>query len=364
MKILIIFICFFIYIDAKTIKCAISSTMDNAVKTIFKEKIAYSHLKVKTIVSQNILEDLNTQKNVKFAMIRRDILWQQQENNTTFKNSYITISELPYFDQLFMIQQRDKLDLEIDMLVSKRVSIGSLDSHNVYYLKRLLNQYKDKYKVFYKSYTYKNSLKALDDNTIDTYFAFLPPSYGSSKYHFQTLFSDSTLRYFENTQVFKIDYNGIFSPYVLIASKEANDEEIENIIYRLMDKNIFSPLTDERFGTVNRYVMRHLSAVKSALEKKRRLVLNVKNNGDKYIDITCRKYHYGFLKLLRQKPTFKKKVKKLYDSVKRKSFLHDINKILLDIDSVKDECNLTFLSREKIKFNQIKKNINYFIENQ
>jgi len=363
MKIIIILICFLIDIDANTIKCAISNTANSAIKKIFKEKISYSNLDVKTIVSQNILEDLRTQKNIKFAIIRRDILWQQHENNSTVKNSYITISELPYYEQLFMIQQKDELDLEIDMLVTKRISIGSLSRHNVYYLKKLLDQYRVKYQVFYKSYTYKKSLKALDNHTIDVYFTFLPPSYESSKYHFQTLFSDTTLKYFEHTKVFKIDYNGIFSPYVLIASKEADDEEIENIIYRLMDKNIFSPLTDERFGTVNRYVMRHLSAVKYALEKKK-LLLNVKKNGNLYSDKICRKYHYGFLKLLRQKPKLKKKIVQLNNAIKIKSFLHDINKVLLDIDSVKDECDLTFLSKEKIKFNKIKNNINYSIEHQ
>ena len=355
MKYFIIFSMLTLFLSAKIVDCVVPYNVAAKVKPLFKNKIAYSklHIKIREVSDNKKALKYLKNKEAKFAIVRRDVLWQMQQEVDDLKDSYIVIAEMPFFEMLYLVQNVDSFDIDLESLGKKRVSIGGLGELANLYLKTLMSMFKMKNNIFYKSIDYKKSIKQIREGTLDAYFGFLLPCKESADLHFQTLFSEKTVAYFRSNDIFNINYNGIASPYILVASSTADDEEIENIIYRLMEKDIFVPVTDERFGVINRYVLNHLEQVKKVLAHV------YKSNSNQVIETSqrskkCRKYHYGFLKLLRQKPAWKKKLKKLGNPKKRKELIKSFNKILVQIDEQKDRCNLKFLNMQKRKFNRLK----------
>jgi len=351
MKILWFLLWYLSTLYTKDIICIVPSNMENNIKSIFSTTIEYSKMKViiHAINQDNTVDSLEKTKNAKFAVVRRDVLAQLQTN------TYVTISELPYSAQLSLFQNNETFDIDIDELLKKRISSGSIEDKNSGYLKKIFNFYGMKYNVFYQSYTYEKSIKLLKNGAIDAYFTFLPQDMKTKGIHRQTLFSKDTIGIFDKLGIFNLKYDGIYSPYVLISSVRASDEEIENIIYRLMEKNIFVPITDVRFGPINQYIIIHIKSVKNALQK--RQLKKVAQPVKRYINKICRRYHYSFLKLLRKKPQLKKILSKVSSEIKRKIYLKQINTILLLIDKHKTECDFKFLKKEKKKFLNIEKKI-------
>lgn len=350
MKILLFIYLWLSFLCANEVVCVVPQNIKKQFEPLFSKDISYSHMKVilKEIESENTIHGLNKFESAKFAIVRRDIAWQiqQSENNVTF----ITMSELPYRAQLYFIQKNTYLDL--DMLSHKTISIGLLDDLDSYYLKELLDLYEIKYSVKYKSLSYNQSLDALKNSNIDGYFTFLP-SIIPDDVHIQTLFREKTVEYFDGLGIFKIDYTGIYSPYILVSSLDATDEEIESMIYRLIEKEIFDPMTDRRYGRINEYVVVHLDSVKNALYQ-----MQIRQQAQPVkINPVCRKYHYGFLKLLREKPKLKKYLKQKYSFVKQKKYIKRINVILLKLDNHKDRCDLNFFAEEKEKFQKLQEKI-------
>lgn len=355
MKFFLIIIILSLLVFSKSINCVVPYNIVTKVKPLFKDKIAYNKLHINiqtTLDNEKALKYLVNKEKVKFAIIRRDVLWHIQQTKGDFKNNYILISELPFYSMLYLVQSLKNFDIDLDALVKKQVSIGSLGDISKVYLKDLLNNHNIKNRTLYKSIDYLKSIKQIEKGKLDVYFGFLLPTEESDDFHFQTLFSEQTIKYFKNKNIFNVDYNGIYSPYVLVASLEADDKEIESIIYRLMEKEIFTPVTDERFGIINRYVFNHLDQVKKSLkniyESNMEKVAKFKHESK-----VCREYHYSFLKLLRQKPAWKKKLKRLVNPQKRKELIKAFNKILLQIDKEKSSCNLKFLNGKKIKLNNL-----------
>jgi len=358
MKYFVIFSILTLFLSSKTVDCMVPYNVAAKVKPLFKNKIAYSKLRIKIREVSDNKKALTSLKNkeAKFAIVRRDVLWQMQKGIDDVKDSYIVIAEMPFSDMLYLVQNVDSFDIDLESLREKRVSIGELGEFANLYLKTLMTKFKMKNNVFYKSIDYKKSIKQIREGTLDAYFGFILPSKESVDLHFQTLFSEKTVAYFRENNIFNVDYNGIASPYILVASGTADDEEIENIIYRLMEKDIFVPVTDERFGVINRYVLNHLEQVKKVLADM------YKRNSNEVKEISqrskkCRKYHYGFLKLLRQKPAWKKKLKRLGNLKQEKMYLEELNSVLLRIDKEKSFCDLEFLKKEKNRFREIKNKI-------
>ena len=359
MKYILIYILLTLLIYARTVDCAVPSIIATKAKSIFKHKIDFNKIKVNIKVvtdAEEALSYISHEGKTKFAIVRRDVLWLLQKNKTTFQYKYIILSELPFTATLYLVQGADGFTVNLDSLEKKHISIGILGELNSYYLKALLEELNLKNRIFYKSLAYTDSIEQITDKKLDAYFGFLPPSKKSNKFYFQTLFSEETEEYFKQKNIFNIDYNGISSPYVIVASLAASDEEIESIIYRLMEKEIFVPITDEKFGMINRYVLNHLEEVRKVLE------LRSKNNSDTskkeiYLSKQCRQYHYGFLKLLRQKPAWKKKLKRLDNFRQEKILLQELNNVLLQIDKQKSLCDLKFLKKQKQKFKNIKDKI-------
>lgn len=358
MKYFIIFSMLTLFLSAKIVDCVVPYNVAAKVKPLFKNKIAYSklHIKIREVSDNKKALKYLKNKEAKFAIVRRDVLWQMQQEVDDLKDSYIVIAEMPFFEMLYLVQNVDSFDIDLESLGKKRVSIGGLGELANLYLKTLMSKFKMKNNIFYKSIDYKKSIKQIREGTLDAYFGFLLPCKESADLHFQTLFSEKTVAYFRKSNIFNIDYNGIASPYVLVASNAADDAEIESIIYRLMEKEIFVPITDEKFGMINRYVLNHLEEVKKALE------LRSKHNSDIskkeiYLSKQCRQYHYGFLKLLRQKPAWEKKLKRLDNFKQEKILLQELNNVLLQIDKQKSLCDLKFLKKQRQKFKNIKNKI-------
>ena len=348
---------------SKTVDCIVPYHILTKVKPLFKGTIDYSKLRVRvqTVADdQEALKQLLHKKKAKFAIVRRDILWQIEQSKSDLKQSYILISELPFEAMLYLVQSVDAFDVDLDFLEKKQVSIGRLGEFSSFYLKALLKKIHMQNSVLYRSFTYKQTIQQIIDGKIDAYFGFLLPCKESSDLHFQTLFSEQTVEYFKNKHIFNVDYNGISSPYILVSATTADDEEIESIIYRLMKKELFVPVTDERLGMINRYVLNHLEQVKEVLKR------TYKMHKNETIQVSlrskvCRKYHYGFLKLLRQKPAWKKKLKRLGNPEKRKEFIKALDTVLLNIEAEKESCNLRFLKTQKMKFKVLKEKVNNFL---
>ncbi|MCF6244150.1 MAG: hypothetical protein L3J43_03885 [Sulfurovum sp.] len=357
MKYSIVLVLLSLLLFAKTIDCVVPFDIALKVKPFFEESEAYSKLKmsVQTVADDKAaLTSLSLEDNVKFAVVRKDVLWQVAQEKNALSRSYILMSELPLFALLYLVQKEEYFDMDLVSLAHKKVSIGSLGSANNVYLKTLLKKKKLHHRILYKSVPFDASIKALKTGEIDAYFGFLFTEKESSTLHFQTLFSKETVDYFKSKGIFDIDYNGITSPYVLVASKRADDEEIESVIYSLMKKGIFVPVTYGGFGPINRYVLNHVEQVKIAL------ALRYKSNTHKtkeqeYRTKMCREYHYGFLRLLRQKPAWKKKLKRLGNPQERTRLINVFNSILLETEEQKDSCDLKYLKVQIIKFNTLKK---------
>ncbi|MCF6253694.1 MAG: hypothetical protein L3J38_02990, partial [Thiomicrorhabdus sp.] len=112
-------------------------------------------------------------------------------------------------------------------------------------------------------------------------------------------------------------------------------------------------------GTMNRYVLKHLEQVKKVLQHREKSYGSEIILGDDRTAV-CRKYHYGFLKLLRQKPAWKKKLKRWVYPQVRKEFMHQFDSILLDIEAEKERCDLIFFKKQKLKFKKLKRKMNYY----
>jgi len=349
----------------KNVLCAIPKNIHSKLSHIFEEPIDYTHIQIVTKAypdNKKTLQSLQDKK-VKFAIIRSDILWYLQQGSfkwSHLKENYITIGTLPYKAQLYLVRSGEYYDMDVENLKTKQVSVGSIGESNAYLLKSLLNLNHEKYTVHYKSIPYQDSLQAIEDNEIDAFFGFLPPSFENDSFHFQSIFSEQTTHYLEDQELYTINYDGIHISYTLIASKYASDEEIENVIYRLEERGIFEPQTDEHYGLVNRYVLQHLAQIRLVLHA--RAAQQVSTHAPRISSQVCLKYHYGFLDLLRRKPAMKKKLRfikgrypKRYTNAKK--FFYEAENILLKIDAQKQMCDLHFIQQKKNRFQHIEKNI-------
>lgn len=353
MKIISILYFFVSVVYAKEVVCVVPENIKNVISPLFSQTIAYSRMKVKLqgVAFENTLQLLNR---FKFSIVRRDILWQiQQDKNNIYKNKFITISGLPYKEQLFLIQKDTYLDF--DMLSDQSISIGLLKDFNTFYIKALSEMYVMKYSLLYKSLSYKASMDALRKKKLSAYFSFLPTSVLFKDIHVQRLFRKEIIQYFDNLGIFEINYSGIYSPYVVIASLDASDEEIENMIYRLMEREIFSPITDRRFGPINPYVITQVENVKKVLQKNQIETPKVSFSVD--MNSHCNQYHYGFLKLLREKPRIKKVLKQKYGLKNQKKYLKKMNTLLLTVDANQKTCDMHFLSDKRKQFFRLKEKI-------
>ena len=309
---------------------------------------------LKQISHENSVTELNVSQNIKFAVLRRDILWQIQNNKyNNLKSKYITVALLPIKAQLYLYLTNRNANF--DFLLGDKVSIGKLEDRNGGYLKSILDIYDLRYSVLFKSLSYQKSIDALKNGAIDAFFFFSPKMKKIDSLYRQTMFSAKIISYFDNLGIFDIDYDGVFSPYVLIAAADIKDQEIEAVLYRLMEKKMFEPITDIRYGKINQKIFQHLEHVKEVLETKKDKK-NQKNNRNKTFKV-CKTYHYGFLKLLRKKPYLKKKLEFLHDSLQRRAYTKQIDDILLSIDMHKDICDLVFLRHKEDEFNAVEKRI-------
>jgi len=365
------FLCLQLPLLAQSLSCAVPKNVVSTMAPLFSEKIAYTKLKVhiKSYANNKKALEALQEKKVKFAVVRSDILWQLHKEafkSTHLKDTYIGISILPYFANLYLVQSNEYYDIDVEDLKNKDVSTGVLGEENGYLLKSLLKLTQTEYKVHYKSIAYVNSIKSIEHNTLDAFFGFLPSSYENDSFHFQTIFSNKSTAFMEKMGCYKVDYDGIHVPYMLIADKNATDEEIENMIYRLEEKNIFSAQTDERYGPVNRYVLQHLEQVQLALNAQAAKVASQKRDesikAPMVVSKTCLKYHYGFLDLLRRKPGLKKKLR--YIKNKRpshykqaKEYLRNIEMVLLNIDAEKHTCDKSILEEKTRKFKSIERSV-------
>ncbi len=365
MKYYFIFLLFLSPLLAKNVLCAVPKNIYSELSTLFKAPIDYTHTKViiKTYPDNKKTLKALQDKKVKFAIIRSDILWHLQQGSfkwSSLKENYITIGTLPYKAQLYLVRSSEYYDMDIENLKTKQVSVGNLGESNAYLLKSLLKLYHGEHTVSYKSIPYDTSLKALDNNEIDAFLGFLPSSLENDSFHFQSIFSKQTTTYLEAQKLYTIDYNGIHVSYTLVASKDTNDEELENIIYRLEERGIFEPQTDEHYGPINRYVLQHLAQIRLVLharEAKQR-----SSQASRLSSQTCLTYHYGFLDLLRRKPAMKKKlrlIKQKYPKryIQARKYLYEAENILLKIDAQKQTCDLSYIKQKKKRFEKIIKSL-------
>ena len=353
-------------LQAKTLTCAVPQNIFSLLTPIFKEEIDYTKMSIILKAYKSNKKALQALKEppVKCAVVRADVLLRLQEEKFKWgeiKDGYITIGTLPYVSRLYLVQAKDAYDIDLDNLNAKRVSIGSLGEGNAYLLKDLLHLNHLDYAIQYKSIPYKKSLLDISKGKLDAYFGFLPSSLENSHFHFQTTFSKEVTGYLEQQIAFGVNYNGTKVPYILVVDKNASDEEIENIIYRLEEKQMFSPQTDERYGTVNRYVIQHLEQIQLALNAQK-VSTPTQTYTPRVSNKQCLAYHYGFLDLLRRKPPLKKKLriikrKNPSQYKKAKEYLRQIETVLLNMDAKKHTCDKEILKEKTKRFKGIERNV-------
>ncbi len=324
--------------SAKQMICAIPKDIYPLITPLFRKPITYTTLKVvpkQFQDNQKTLTALQKDPEIHAAIIRADILYRYQYKKTD--KNYMSLSTLPYYSTLYLIHPSDNYDIDIDMLRGSDISIGSLGDENSYLLKSVLELYQSEYTIHYHAFSLDKSYKLMESGEIDHYFGFLPSEKENSAFHFQTLFSKDVIEIFKGMPALKIDYSGIHVPYILVISQKASDEEIENLIYLLEKKNILSIQTDELYGPIDLYIVQHLEQVQKALQI---LASTPTETIPDILSGPCLSYHYGFLDLLRRKPSLKKKVRLLHSrNTERyrlaKSYLQMLESILLSIDRQK-----------------------------
>lgn len=355
-------------LSAEEILCAVPGYIKPIVSSLFEKEVDYTKQSVKLIKYFDNKQTLLSLKDpkIKFAIVRSDILLKIQQDHLPWKkikNHYITISTLPYSSQLYLVQNKDKYDINIDSLLGKRISIGSLGDEHGYILKSLLDPPEFRYQLNYMSLSFEKSLKSIKRNTLEAYFGFLPTQMETDKFHFQSTFSVKEISILKQHKGLDIRYFGASVSYILIANTNTNDKEIESLIYRLEEKGLFSPITDRRYGHINRYIVQHLEQIQMVLNTKNIIMQNSTEVKNPMISKSCLNYHYGFLKLLRQKPALKKKIRMIryrrpskYKSAK--SYLQRIEFILASIDAQKRNCDLFFLHKKTSSFKLTAQHIN------
>ena len=358
-------------VSASAKKLAAPKEVLKDIAEVFKEKISYSDLKITAYPTPNNMSALKKVQNAKsqFAVVRADILYnvtRLHSQDTKLKDNYIVLSKLPYKAQLYLLQNKDTAEIYLDELKYKTVSIDVLGNNSLL-LKQILKMYGVSLHVDYKALEINESLEEISSGKIDAFFGFLRKFKQHQFYNTQTIFSKKTIDYLKaNPKGLEVGEYEIQVPYVLIAHKETSDEEIESIIYRLKKKKLFSPLTDTKYGMINLYIMQHLREIERIMEKELRsrivapgVALDGQVNARSAI---CKEYHYGFLRLLRRKPSIKKvlkKMKRVRPSHYKKGvlLLKDINKILIQIDAKSDRCNIQFLKDKKSEFLRVEKSV-------
>jgi len=335
---------------------------------LLKENIAYENLKITCTKVNSNIDALKKIKDLKseFAVVRADILYYITYFTNDYrrlKDTYIVLSKLPYNAQLYLLQSKEKPEIYLDELKYKKVSIDNLGNSSTL-LKQILNMYGVSFYLDYKALSIEDSLEALSSGKIDAYFGFIRKFKQHQQYNVQSVFSKETIEYLKkNPNGLEVGDYEVHVPYVLIAHKETSDKEIESIIYTLKKKKLFSAITTTKYGMINSYLMQHLREVEKVIAKEERAKLSIpKDSMVRKIESNtqiCKKYHYGFLKLLRRKPSIKKVLKRVRTNYNKqgKLLLKRMNKILIDIDDKRESCDMKFLKEKKYEFWNIEKKI-------
>jgi len=342
---------------------------------VFKENIPYENLKITCMNVDSNIDALKKIKNLKsqFAVVRGDILYNIShvtKDYSRLKDNYIVLSKLPYTTQLYLLQSKEKPEIYLDELKYKKVSIDNLGNSSSAILKQVLNMYGVSFYLDYKALSLENSLEELSRGKIDAYFGFIRKLKQHQQYNVQSIFSKKTIGYLKKyPNGLEVGDYEVYAPYVLVAHKDTSDKEIESIIYRLKKKKLFSAITTTKYGMINSYLLQHLKEVEKVIAKEERVKQSIpKISIVEKVGLdteVCKKYHYGFLKLLRRKPSIKKVLKKVkrlrpkYDK-QGKLLLKRINEILIDIDAKKEKCDMKLLKEKKYEFLDVEKKIKSF----
>ncbi len=351
------------FFASNNITCLVPNVLYNKIATIFKAPILYNKTNITTkkykSTGDAIKKIVNSE--AKCAIVRSDILYRiknkylYQDNNTT--QGYIVLSRLPYTAKLYLVRPSVYNDINLRNLMGMTVSVDRITEDNVWALKALLGSAKS-HKIRYVSIPFTKSLKKMDKNEIDAYFGFLDESQENDLYHFQSHFTNSETNAINKEHLYLLDFNSIKVPYFIVTSKNTTDKEIEALLYRLAEKDLLTPITNKRYGKADSYLPLHLEQVKLALNERYKKESDAHADGyrSSIISSVCMTYHYGFLKLLRQKPLLKKR---LGHSMNRraKAVFYRLDNILVKIDAHKYECDLAYLKRQKKQFSDLSKQL-------
>ncbi len=356
------------YVSAfNNITCLVPDTIYKKVAPIFKTLVSYTKTEIitKKYVSTSDAIKKITSNEVKCAIVRSDILYRiknrylYQEGNNT--QGYIVLGRLPYTAKLYLVRPSVYNDINLKDLIGMTVSVGRITETNAWGLKIVLGGTKS-HKIKYVSIPFKMSLEKMDKNEIDAYFGFLDESQENDLYHFQSHFTDSEIESINNEHLYLLDFNSIKVPYFIITSAIATDKEIETLLYRLAEKDLLTPITSKRYGKADSYLPYHLEQIKLALSEKYKIESNTYTDDYKFDSLSsvCMAYHYGFLKLLRQKPLLKKKLSKSTNMggySHKKAIFYGLDNILIEIDKHKYKCDLEYFKKQKKRFSNLSRQL-------
>lgn len=348
----------------KTITFSVPKMLLPRMQSVLPKRIGYTGMSVKTMTvdtNRDALLSLREHR-ADFALVRSDILWHLQRKELLWGNltqEYITLSTLPFFSTLYLVQSAQNYDAYLSDLSGKRISVGSMGEGNGHMLKTLMRLLGAPFRIHYLSVRYASSLVKIRKGELDGFLGFLPSAFENDDFHFQTLFSREVTEWAKAEPYLKVDYDGIHVPWTIVAATWASDEAIENVLYSLSSRKIFSPQTDGRYGTVDRYVNQHMNQVRFALRLRAEQEAKAQMEEEPLpskgrMGRVCLQYHYGFLKLLRRKPHLKRRARR---SVAARKILGQLESILIAIDRKKNSCDLSYLRSESDRFNRMASHI-------
>jgi len=346
--------------EKKAISLSVPKMLLSRVQSLFPKRIDYTGMSVKmSAVDTNRDALIALQEHrADFALVRSDILWHLQNKELLWGNltqEYIILSTLPSFSTLYLVQPFQNYDAYLSDLSGKRISVGSIGEGNGRVLKKLMHFLGASFRTHYLSVPYASSLVQIQKGKMDGFLGFLPSTSENNDFHFQTLFSREVTEWAKTEPYLKVDYDGIHVPWTIVAATWASDEAIENVLYSLSRRKIFSPQTDGRYGAVDRYVNQHMNQVRFALKLRAEQEAEAETAegllpSPRRMGRVCLQYHYGFLKLLRRKPHLKRRARR---SVAARKILGQIESILIAIDRKKNSCDLSYLRSESDRFNRM-----------
>lgn len=353
---------FVVGIYARDISCAVTKEVHQDAMLLLDGEMKYTKSNLTTHKQQSNLDALQavSDNHADFAIVRADVLYAATEQKKPNDYDYVVISKLPFKAKLFLIQDSSNIDIYLDELQGRLVSVDSLGDSSGHILKEALKPYNIHNSVALKAIDIDKSLDDIYLHKLDVYIGFLRKSPQNNNFNIQTIFSEETISHMKmhprGTEVGEFD---IEVSYMLIARANISNKEAKAIILRLKQQQLFDPPHSNQYGDVNIQLMNNLEDIDKMLVGKK---IQKSSSMPVRSGNICISYRHGFLKLLRRKPNIRKVLMRIKREHPKhyhlaKNYMKNLENILLEIDAQKSDCNGEYIQNKREIFLSVEEKI-------